>query len=118
MIAPEYKFDLTNINDVKTAIRVDEYSDWDDKQIMGVYLPAAKQKVMSAVTMDEAFYTSSDGVESLFNLSVLNHLANYYENRSITSQFEKSEIPSNSLAIIQTLRGLYAVWKSADSNTE
>lgn len=118
MIAPEFKFDLNDINDVKNAIRVDEYSDWDDRQIMGVYLPAAKQKVMSAVTMDEDFYTSSEGVESLFNLSVLNHLANYYENRSITSQFEKSEIPANSLAIIQTLRGLYAVWKSADSNTE
>ncbi|WP_323706895.1 head-tail connector protein [Mammaliicoccus vitulinus] len=118
MIAPEFKFDLNDINDVKTAIRVDEYSDWDDKQIMGFYLPAAKQKVMSAVTMDKDFYTSSEGVESLFNLSVLNHLANYYENRSITSQFEKSEIPANSLAIIQTLRGLYAVWKLADSSTE
>ena len=108
-------YELT-IENIKNAIRVDH--DFDDNEIQHLYLPAAKRQVKGAVTNDEGFYASNDEVNSLFNLAVINHVAHHYENRSTTTQFEKVEIPQSSLALIQALRGEYAKWKSANSNTE
>lgn len=108
-------FELT-IDNIKNRIRSDV--DFDDDELKYLLLPAAKRKIKNAVTREEAFYTSDDEVESLFNLAVLNTLGHYYENRSITTQFEKVEVPQSSRALIQSLRGEYAVWKLANSNTE
>ncbi len=57
-------------------------------------------------------------VQSQLNLAVLNTIGHNYENRSTTTQFERVEIARSSLAHIQALRGEYAKWKSANSNTE
>ncbi|RIL22708.1 head-tail connector protein [Staphylococcus gallinarum] len=108
-------YELT-IENIKNAIRVDH--DFDDNEILYLYLPAAQRQVKGAITDDEGFYTSNDEVTSLFNLAVINHIAHHYENRSTTTQFEKVEIPQSSLALIQALRGEYAKWKLANSSTE
>lgn len=108
-------FELT-LENIKNRIRVDV--DFDDKELEYLLLPSAKRKIKGAVTRNEAFYKSDKEIECLFNLAVLNLIAHYYENRSITTQFEKVEIPQSSRGIIQTLRGEYALWKSANSNTE
>lgn len=108
-------FELT-LENIKNRIRVDV--DFDDAEIEYLLLPAAKMEIKGAVTKEEAFYTSSPEVESLFNLAVINVIGHHYENRSTTTQFEKVSIPQSSLSLIQTLRGAHAVWKSEDLNTE
>lgn len=108
-------FELT-LENIKNRIRVD--ADFDDLEIEHLLLPSAKAEIKGAVTDNEAFYTSTPEIESLFNLAVINLIGHHYENRSTTTQFAKTEIPESSLALIQTLRGAYAKWKSADSNTE
>ena len=95
-------FELT-LENIKNRIRVD--ADFDDFEIEHMLLPAAKAKVKGAVTDNEAFYTSTPEIESIFNLAVINHIGHDYENRSTTTQFAKTEIPESSLALIQTLRG-------------
>lgn len=106
-------FKLT-LDNIKNRLRIDD-GDFDNEEIEHLLLPAAKREVKGAVTHEEDFYTSNTEVESLFNLAVLNIIAHHYENRSTTTQFEKIEVPRSSLALIQSLRGEYAVWKSEDS---
>lgn len=104
-----------NLETIKIGIRIDH--DFDDDYIKTVLLPAAERQVQGAITgygVDATFYKDNE----LYNLAVINHIGHHYENRSITSQFEKTEIPASSLAMIQSLRGEYARWKSAGLNTE
>ncbi|MBX5315959.1 head-tail connector protein [Staphylococcus caprae] len=104
-----------NIDDIKIGVRIDH--DFDDEYIENVLLPAAERQVQGAITgygVDTSFYKDN----ALYNLAVINHIGHHYENRSITSQFEKNEIPASSLAMIQSLRGEYAKWKSVDLNKE
>lgn len=104
-----------DIKSIKIGIRIDH--DFDDDYIENVLLPAAERQVQGAITgfgVDTSFYKGN----ALYNLAVINHIGHHYENRSITSQFDKTEIPASSLSMIQSLRGEYAKWKSADLNTE
>lgn len=107
-------FELTLAN-IKNYLRVED--SFDDNEIEYLYLPAAKSEVKSAITFEEEFYTSSEDVQNLFNLAVLKDIAHHYENRSTTTQFERHELPHNTLTIIQFLRGEYAKWKSDVLNT-
>lgn len=108
-------YELTAEN-IKNRIRID--IDYDDNEIENLLLPAAKREIKGAVTSNEDFYDSDEEIKALFNLAVLNTIGHNYENRSTTSQFERVEISKSSLAHIQALRGEYAKWKSANSNTE
>lgn len=108
-------YELT-LENIKNRIRIDV--DYDDEEIEYMLLPAAKREIKGAITSNEDFYNSNEEVKALFNLAVLNTIGHNYENRSTTTQFERVEIARSSLAHIQALRGEYAKWKSANSNTE
>ncbi|MDW4351476.1 head-tail connector protein [Staphylococcus saprophyticus] len=108
-------YELT-LENIKNRVRIDV--DYDDEEIEHMLLPAAKREIKGAVTSNEDFYNSNEEIKALFNLAVLNTIGHNYENRSTTTQFERVEIARSSLAHIQALRGEYAKWKSANSNTE
>lgn len=102
------------LENVKSRLRIDH--DFDDDEIEGL-IQASKQEIQRAVSgygeADE-FYKNN----MLYNLTVINQVGHHYENRSATSQFNRYDVPHSSLALIQSLRGAYAVWKSDASNTE
>lgn len=104
-----------DIESIKTGIRIDH--DFDDDYIKSILLPAAERQVQGAISgygVDADFYEDNQ----LYTLAVINHIGHHYENRSITTQFAKTEIPASSLSMIQSLRGEYARWKSANLNIE
>ncbi|OFJ79146.1 DNA-packaging protein [Staphylococcus sp. HMSC056G08] len=98
-------------------MRIEMDFDLDDNYIMGVLLPSAINEVKGAVSTnkeDEPFFENN----STFNLLVLNIMRHHYENPSTTSQFQKFEVPTSSLSLIQRLRGDLAVWRLENLNTE
>ncbi|PTF20437.1 DNA-packaging protein [Staphylococcus devriesei] len=102
------------LEEVKNRLRVDH--DFDDDEILGL-IQASEQEIQGAVSgygKANAFYKGN----ALYNLAVINQVGHHYENRSSSSQFTKHDVPHSSLALIQSLRGAYAVWKSDASNTE
>ena len=110
-------FDLENIDNVKTAMRIDLDFDLDDKYIMNVLLPTAINEVKGAVSTkneDKKFFEDN----STFKLLVLNIMRHHYENPSTTSQFQKFEVPASSLSLIQRLRGDLTVWRLENLNTK
>ncbi|MEX2956503.1 head-tail connector protein [Staphylococcus pasteuri] len=103
-----------DLEDVKARIRVDH--DFDDNEIQGL-IYASEQQIQGAVSgygQADQFYKDNN----LYRLAVINQVGHHYENRSTTSQFQRHSVSQSSLALIQTLRGAYARWKSDDSNTE
>ncbi|PTJ53929.1 head-tail connector protein [Mammaliicoccus sciuri] len=106
-------FELT-IDNIRQAIRVDH--DYDDDYISQLLLPASEQYVKGVVSngLDDDFY--KDNLN--YRLLVLNHIGHHYENRSTTTQFIKHDVPQSSLALLQRLRGEYALWKLENSNTD
>lgn len=102
------------LEEVKNRLRVDH--DFDDDEIEGL-IQASEQEIQGAVSgygKANAFYKGN----ALYNLAVINQVGHHYENRSTTSQFAKHNVAPSSLALIQSLRGAYALWKSEDSNIE
>ncbi|PTF03976.1 DNA-packaging protein [Staphylococcus devriesei] len=102
------------LEDVKDRLRIDH--DFDDDEIEGLII-ASEQQVQGAVSgygKADAFYEEN----MLYRLAVINQVGHHYENRSSSSQFAKHDVPHSSLALIQSLRGAYAVWKLDASNTE
>ncbi|MEB5794031.1 head-tail connector protein [Staphylococcus hominis] len=102
------------LEEVKNRLRVDH--DFDDDEILGL-IQASEQEIQGAVSgygKANAFYKGN----ALYNLAVINQVGHHYENRSTTSQFAKHNVASSSLALIQSLRGAYALWKSEGSNIE
>ncbi|ALN76064.1 head-tail connector protein [Staphylococcus agnetis] len=96
-----------NLEEVKNRIRVDH--DFDDEEIQGL-IYASEQQIQGAVSgykKADAFYKDNN----LYYLAVINQVGHHYENRSSTSQFQRHSVSQSSLALIQTLRGAYAVWK-------
>ncbi|REI31456.1 head-tail connector protein [Staphylococcus felis] len=103
-----------SLEDVKNRLRIDH--DFDNAEIEGL-IAASQQEIQGAVSgygKADKFYENN----ALYNLTVINQVGHHYENRSTTSQFTKHDVSHSSLALIQTLRGAYAVWKSENSNTE
>ena len=78
---------------------------------------ASEQEIQGAVSgygKADEFYKDN----ALYNLTVVNQVGHHYESRSTSSQFQKYNVAPSSLALIQSLRGAYAMWKSEGSNTE
>lgn len=104
-------FDLENKESVKKAIRVDH--DFDDELIMDMYLPSSINQVKSAVSQreeDDKFFEDN----ALFNLAVMNTLAHHYDNRAVTSEIKKEEVPYSSVALIQSLRADLQAWREKE----
>ncbi|MHB7934163.1 head-tail connector protein [Staphylococcus haemolyticus] len=102
------------LEEVKNRLRVDH--DFDDDEIEGL-IQASEQEIQGAVSgygKADEFYKRN----ALYNLAVINQVGHHYENRSTTSQFAKHNVAPSSLALIQSLRGAYALWKSEGSNIE
>lgn len=102
------------LENVKSRLRIDH--DFDDDEIEGL-IQASKQEIQGAVSgyaKADEFYKGN----ALYNLAVINQVGHHYENRSTTSQFAKHNVAPSSLALIQSLRGAYALWKSEGSNIE
>ncbi|ELN1779562.1 phage gp6-like head-tail connector protein [Staphylococcus pseudintermedius] len=102
------------LEDVKNRLRIDH--DFDDAEIKGL-IQASEQEIQGAVSgykKADAFYEDN----ALYRLAVVNQVGHHYESRATTSQFVKHDVAPSSLALIQSLRGAYALWKSDDSNTE
>ncbi|MGV3095501.1 head-tail connector protein [Staphylococcus borealis] len=102
------------LEEVKNRLRVDH--NFDDDEIEGL-IQASEQEIQGAVSgygKADEFYKSN----ALYNLAVINQVGHHYENRSTTSQFAKHNVAPSSLALIQSLRGAYALWKSEGSNIE
>lgn len=100
------------LEEVKNRLRVDH--DFDDDEIEGL-IQASEQEIQGAVSgygKADEFYKGN----ALYNLAVINQVGHHYENRSTTSQFAKHNVAPSSLALIQSLRGAYALWKSEGSN--
>ncbi|MDS3898548.1 head-tail connector protein [Staphylococcus hominis] len=102
------------LEEVKNRLRVDH--DFDDDEILGL-IQASEQEIQGAISgygKADKFYKGN----ALYNLAVINQVGHHYENRSTTSQFDKHNVAPSSLALIQSLRGAYALWKSEGSNIE
>ena len=102
------------LEEVKNRLRVDH--DFDDDEILGL-IQASEQEIQGAISgygKADEFYKDN----ALYNLAVINQVGHHYENRSTTSQFDKHNVAPSSLALIQSLRGAYALWKLEGSNIE
>ena len=100
-------FDLESKESVKKAIRVDH--DFDDDEIMHVFLPNAIDSVKTAVSLnesDEPFFKDNP----TFNRLVLITISHMQDNRSQTSNEQIFDNPSY-LSGIQTLRAKLAKWR-------
>ena len=96
----------------QNRLRVDH--DFDDDEIEGL-IQASEQEIqgVSGYGKANAFIKVMH-----FTTYVINQVGHHYENRSTTSQFAKHNVAPSSLALIQSLRGAYALWKSEGSNIE
>ncbi|EBH4248332.1 phage gp6-like head-tail connector protein [Listeria monocytogenes] len=90
--------------------------DEDDNIIQNIYLPAAENEVIGAVTLENESPFFDDN--AVFEIAALLLLSANYENRKATSLQKQNEVPFALISYIQRLRGDYKKWTLKNSQIE